>query len=103
MNDIPFSSGIEVADLKWFASVWRYPLLLAIIWLLHTATLVVYRLTWHPLASFPGPVLARASYVYEFWFDVILQGRYTRRISSLHQKYGKSRRSGCQASGFVNG
>ncbi|KAH6972094.1 trichodiene oxygenase [Ilyonectria sp. MPI-CAGE-AT-0026] len=88
MNDIPISSGTEVADVKWFGSAWRYPLLLAIIWLLHTATLVVYRLTWHPLASFPGPVLSRASYVYEFWFDVILQGRYTRKISSLHKKYG---------------
>lgn len=84
--------GAKAANLDWLRSVggtsWRWPLVLAGIWLLHTTTLAVYRITWHPLAKFPGPVLARASYMYEFWFDVILEGRYTRRIQELHQKYG---------------
>ncbi|KAM5386543.1 hypothetical protein ACJZ2D_000506 [Fusarium nematophilum] len=75
------------ASLEWLCPAWRWPVLLAAIWLLHTTTVAVYRLTWHPLASFPGPVLARASYMYEFWFEVILEGRYTRRIEKLHQKY----------------
>lgn len=84
--------GTGGANLEWlgsvWGSVWRWPLLLAAIWLLHTTAVTIYRLTWHPLASFPGPVLARASYMYEFWFDVILEGRYTRRIEELHQQYG---------------
>jgi hypothetical protein len=48
----------------------------------------VYRVTLHPLARFPGPKLAAASFWYEFYYDVLLWGRYGRRIKELHEIYG---------------
>ncbi|KAL7800600.1 cytochrome P450 [Trichoderma afarasin] len=48
----------------------------------------IYNITLHPLAGFPGPVLAGASYWYEGYFDLILWGRYTSEIAHMHEKYG---------------
>ncbi|KAN0095715.1 cytochrome P450 [Hyaloscypha variabilis] len=48
----------------------------------------VYSVYFGPLAKFPGPKLAAATLWYEFYYDVILQGRYTFKIKELHQKYG---------------
>ncbi|KAK2002195.1 trichodiene oxygenase [Colletotrichum falcatum] len=42
----------------------------------------------HPLSKIPGPKLAGASYLYEFWFDFVKKGRYTREIRRLHDVYG---------------
>jgi hypothetical protein len=88
-NDMPFFLGFEAAAVDSAGPIWRYAALGTAAWLLYTATVVAYRIIWHPLAKFPGPVLARSSYMYEFWYDVVLQGRYTRKISEFHQKYGK--------------
>ena len=52
------------------------------------ALLFIYRITYHPLSRFPGPVLARASYVYEFWFDVLRTGKFTHKVAQLHEIYG---------------
>ncbi|KAL8679521.1 MAG: hypothetical protein Q9186_004203 [Xanthomendoza sp. 1 TL-2023] len=41
-----------------------------------------------PVVSIPGPKLAAFSFWYEFYYDVILQGRYTWKIAELHEKYG---------------
>ena len=43
----------------------------------------------HPLHKIPGPKLAAATYIPEFYHDVILGGRYTRAIQQMHEKYGK--------------
>lgn len=56
--------------------------------ILYAGTVAVYRLAFHPLADFPGPALARSSYLYEFWYDVVLKGRFTRKIADLHEIYG---------------
>ncbi|KAI0103935.1 cytochrome P450 [Nemania sp. FL0031] len=42
----------------------------------------------HPLSSIPGPRLAAASYLPEFYYDVVKFGKYTRKIQELHQTYG---------------
>ena len=52
-----------------------------------------YRLFFHPLARFPGPWLAGATYWYEFYHDLIAgpypgQGAYN--TERLHQQYGES-------------
>ena len=48
----------------------------------------LYRVTLHPLARFPGPILAALSYKYEFFFDGIKGGQYTNEIARLHRIYG---------------
>jgi cytochrome P450 len=52
------------------------------------ATLVVYRLFFHPLACFPGPRLAAISRWYEAYYDVVCGGQYTAQIAQLHRTYG---------------
>lgn len=51
--------------------------------------LVAYRMFLHPLASFPGPKLAIATYWYEWYYDLVLGGQYTFKLKELHEKYGK--------------
>ncbi|KAG8169495.1 hypothetical protein KVR01_000240 [Diaporthe batatas] len=49
----------------------------------------VYRITLHPLAKFPGPKLAGATFWYEFYYDVWpTRYRYMWKIEELHRKYG---------------
>jgi hypothetical protein len=51
----------------------------------------VYSVYFGPLSQFPGPKFAAATLWYEFYYDVILQGRYTFKIKELHKKYGMRR------------
>jgi hypothetical protein len=48
----------------------------------------LYRITFHPLAKFPGPVLAGLTYYYEFYFDGVKGGQYNAEIKRLHEIYG---------------
>ncbi|KAM4062735.1 hypothetical protein HRG_013774 [Hirsutella rhossiliensis] len=74
--------------LEWLRLAWSHSTTFVLLWLLYAALLALYRLTLHPLAKFPGPMMTKTSYFYEFWFDVILRGRYTREIARLHEIYG---------------
>ncbi|XXH02844.1 hypothetical protein Hte_009232 [Hypoxylon texense] len=53
-------------------------------------SVVVYRLTLHPLARFPGPVLAASTGLYEAYYQCIKDGggRYWVEIEKMHQRYG---------------
>ncbi|KAK1732034.1 hypothetical protein CTAM01_12799 [Colletotrichum tamarilloi] len=44
--------------------------------------------TFHPLAHFPGPKIAAASYLYEAYYDWWLLGRYGKVIARMHEHYG---------------
>lgn len=61
------------------------------IFLLYGISLVVYRLTVHELASFPGRKLAAATKWYEFYFDIIrgFGGQYAWEIDRMHEQYGQ--------------
>lgn len=57
-------------------------------WTIWGIGLVIYRFHFHPLAKFPGPKLAIATYWYEFYFDVIRGAKYTWKLYELHDQYG---------------
>ncbi|TGO47242.1 hypothetical protein BCON_0287g00120 [Botryotinia convoluta] len=56
--------------------------------LFYTVLLYLYRITFHPLASFPGPKLAAITLWYEFYYDFFHGGRYIFKIKEMHEKYG---------------
>ena len=51
----------------------------------------IYNLYFHPLSSFPGPRLAAATHLYEFYYSVILDGQFTWELERLHKQYGMGR------------
>ncbi|KAJ5999490.1 benzoate 4-monooxygenase cytochrome P450 [Penicillium sp. IBT 35674x] len=55
---------------------------------LYFITLVFYRCFFHPLSQIPGPLLARTTYLYEWYYDLYLKGQYTFHLKQLHQAYG---------------
>lgn len=52
---------------------------------------IIHRLYVHPLAGFPGPKLTAATFLYEFYYDVIKGGMYIWEIERMHEKYGTSK------------
>ena len=53
----------------------------------------LYNLWWHPLRKIPGSRLAAMTGLYEFWYDVVLDGQYLFEIQKMHDKYGKMAKS----------
>lgn len=51
-------------------------------------TLVVYRLFFHPLSKFPGPKIAASTLWYEFYHDVVREGKWLFEIERMHEEYG---------------
>lgn len=63
---------------------WFYVVLVAIPY----AFVIIYRLTLHPLARFPGPELAAVNRWYEFHWDVVHPGKLVFKLQRLHEKHG---------------
>ncbi|KAG8531301.1 uncharacterized protein KY384_002929 [Bacidia gigantensis] len=63
-------------------------ILLALALLGYTIYGAINRLFLSPVAKVPGPRLAILSFWYEFYYDVVLQGRYGYKIAELHKQYG---------------
>ncbi|KAG6358760.1 hypothetical protein INS49_012279 [Diaporthe citri] len=55
---------------------------------LYRLSKAIYNLYFHPLAKFPGPKLAAASHLYEFYWSVIRDGEFIWVLERLHKKYG---------------
>ncbi|OAA74841.1 Cytochrome P450 [Akanthomyces lecanii RCEF 1005] len=57
---------------------------------LFIVAVVAYRLTLHPLARVPGPILAAATGAYEAYFQLVKDGggRYWIEVDRLHDIYG---------------
>ena len=68
-----------------------------LLFLLPTLCVFFHRLCLSPLAKFPGPKLAAATWWYECYFDVLKPdgGLYIWKVKELHQKYGKPRLHEC--------
>ncbi|KAI0407184.1 putative cytochrome P450 [Xylaria palmicola] len=54
--------------------------------LLYYAQLVVYNVFFHPLATYPGPLLARSTLLWRIWHSI--RGRIHLAIDDEHKKYG---------------
>jgi hypothetical protein len=55
-------------------------------WLGYWVFLGVWRLTLDPIAKSPGPKLAAASFMYEFYYDINLSGQYTFKIKEISRE-----------------
>jgi hypothetical protein len=62
--------------------------ILLALWSLYLIALGTYRLYFSPISHIPGPKLAAATWLYEFYYDIVLGGQYTFKIISLHEQYG---------------
>ncbi len=58
------------------------------LFIVYIVALYVYRAFFDRLSHIPGPKLAAATLWYEFYYDVVLKGKYTWEIGRMHQKYG---------------
>lgn len=48
----------------------------------------IYSVYLGPLSKFPGPKLAAATLCYEFYYDIVCDGRYSWKTRELHKQYG---------------
>ena len=48
----------------------------------------VYRVTFHPLAKFPGPRLAALTNLYGASYDLHPDHSYCKQLPALHDRYG---------------
>lgn len=63
--------------------------LLSLAWLAYHILKALYNVSpLHPLSHIPGPRLAAATYLPEFYYDVVKFGRYTGEIRDMHKAYG---------------
>ena len=64
--------------------------LLATSALVYCFGLAIYRLSFHPLARFPGPKIAALTGWYEFYYDVITPNQFYLKLQEMHREYGTS-------------
>ncbi|KAI4687804.1 uncharacterized protein J4E88_003395 [Alternaria novae-zelandiae] len=82
------ATSIETSSITWLPSA-RHILGLAGLWLVFKVLEAIYNISpLHPLSSIPGPRLAAATYLPEFYHDVVKFGCYTKEISKMHKVYG---------------
>ncbi|KAL4895287.1 cytochrome P450 [Aspergillus ambiguus] len=66
-------------QMLWYALSWI---------IVYLSIKTIYRLYFHPLSKIPGPRLTAATHLYEFYYDVILGGKFLFQIEKMHQTYG---------------
>ncbi|KAJ4469030.1 cytochrome P450, partial [Lentinula edodes] len=63
-------------------------LLLCSFFSFYIGALVLYRLLFHPLRTFPGPVIAALTDWYEGYFNIVKGGAFITELERLHKVYG---------------
>ena len=56
--------------------------------LLYSLAKGIYRITFHPLHSFPGPTLASITNWHKFYYNWYLGGLHSQKIKEWHSRYG---------------
>ena len=54
-----------------------------------TIAQAIKRLCFHPLARYPGPLLAASTMWYKTYYDIIMDGGWAEHLEHLHSVYGK--------------
>jgi hypothetical protein len=83
----------SLADVAtYMQQLWETPQALALLILATYATYwaftIIYNLTLHPLAHFPGPFFCRVSNLPQCYYEAILNGQFMPQIDKYHEKYG---------------
>lgn len=73
---------------SWGTTLGGASTLLAAVLCIYLSSVWTYNIFFHPLTGFPGPKLAAATRLYEFYYDVIRRGKYIYKIEEMHKKYG---------------
>jgi len=60
------------------------------VYILYGILLAIYRVTFHPLARFPGYWICAVSEWYEFYCYVVKGGQWGNEVKKMHEKYGMS-------------
>ncbi|KAG9186648.1 hypothetical protein G6011_09756 [Alternaria panax] len=82
------STGVQSPPGTWLPSM-SHLLGFAGIWVAYRLLEAIYNISpFHPLSPIPGPRLAAATYLPEFYHDVIRFGCYTKEIARMHKVYG---------------
>jgi hypothetical protein len=63
--------------------------LVPILFIIYLLGLALFRLYFSPIARFPGPKLAALTRWYEFYYEVVLRGKFSDHITELHKTYGE--------------
>lgn len=86
LTEVPFTTSATVIH----TTIWRLAASLLATTILRLAWVVFYRLFFHPLANIPGPILARATFLYSAWYNLV-GARFYLRVERLHEQYGTKR------------
>ena len=61
----------------------------SVLYIAYWTNQIIYRLTLHPLARFPGPFFCRIGYLQQCYYEAILNGKFLEKLPEYHRKYGK--------------
>ncbi|RPA71719.1 cytochrome P450 [Ascobolus immersus RN42] len=62
---------------------------LASIFILYRISVIIYRIFFHPLRHFPGPILAKVTTAYQVYYEIVKDGNLSTHCHHvLHEKYG---------------
>jgi hypothetical protein len=71
------------------ANAWQAIIAAFLISVIAATLLVLYRLVLSPIARFPGPKIAAATGLYEFFHSVIRDGAWGKEVERMHRQYGE--------------
>ena len=69
-------------------SILKLALQLIVAWFVYWLAKCIYRVTFHPLAKFPGPPLAGFSSLYAMSWDLPVETSYSDNFAKWHDEYG---------------
>ncbi|KAL8792159.1 MAG: hypothetical protein Q9195_005255 [Heterodermia aff. obscurata] len=76
------SEGDGPSLMRAFAAISSFALFLYVVYG------AIWRLYFSPIAKFPGPRFATLTFLNQLYYDIILGGKYTRKILDYHAAYG---------------